>query len=59
MPASMLTGQALFIDGLDEKRAGRGDRDTVDALMTKLFEVSKRSPDERSDIRGWSIPQLR
>lgn len=40
MPASMLTGQALFIDGLDEKRAGRGDRDTVDALVTKLFEVN-------------------
>jgi predicted NACHT family NTPase len=40
MPASMLAGQALFIDGLDEKRAGRGDRDTVDALVTKLFEVN-------------------
>jgi predicted NACHT family NTPase len=40
MPASMLTGQALFIDGLDEKRAGRGDRDTVDDLLTKLFEVN-------------------
>jgi predicted NACHT family NTPase len=40
MPAAMLTGQALFIDGLDEKRAGRGDRDTVDALVTKLFEVN-------------------
>ncbi|MET4356426.1 putative NACHT family NTPase [Bradyrhizobium sp. RT9b] len=40
MPASMLVGQALFIDGLDEKRAGRGDRDTVDAVVTKLFEVN-------------------
>lgn len=39
-PASVLMGQALFIDGLDEKRAGRGDRDTVDALAAKLFEVS-------------------
>jgi predicted NACHT family NTPase len=33
-------GETLFIDGLDEKRAGRGDRDTVDALVTKLFEAA-------------------
>src|SRR5215213_7957396 len=33
-------GGVLFIDGLDEKRAGRGDRDTVDALVTKLFEAA-------------------
>src|SRR5262249_31314727 len=39
-PAQMLSGQALFIDGLDEKRAGRADRDTVDTLVTKLFEVN-------------------
>ncbi|UWU83180.1 hypothetical protein N2605_27050 [Bradyrhizobium yuanmingense] len=39
-PAPMLTGQVLFIDGLDEKRAGRGDQDTIDALVTKLFEVN-------------------
>jgi hypothetical protein len=39
-PVQMLTGQAVFIDGLDEKRAGRADRDTVDALVTKLFEVN-------------------
>ena len=32
-PAEMLRGQAVFIDGLDEKRAGRGDRDTIDALV--------------------------
>ena len=30
----------LFIDGLDEKRAGRGDRDTVDALVGKLIEAA-------------------
>jgi hypothetical protein len=40
MTASALRGTALFIDGLDEKRAGRGDRDTLDALVTKLFEVT-------------------
>jgi predicted NACHT family NTPase len=39
MPATMLQGQALFIDGLDEKRAGRGDRGTVDELVVKLFAV--------------------
>jgi DNA replication protein DnaC len=38
-PASMLQGQPLFIDGLDEKRTGRADRDTVDLLVTKLFAV--------------------
>ena len=38
----MLTDQTLFIDGLDEKRAGRGDRDTVDAIVKKLFEVVPR-----------------
>jgi predicted NACHT family NTPase len=32
--------ETLFIDGLDEKRAGRGDRDTVDALVAKLFEAA-------------------
>ncbi|MFZ3327467.1 MAG: hypothetical protein WA231_16995, partial [Methylocella sp.] len=36
-PAHTLSGQTLFIDGLDEKRAGRRDRDTVDDLVQKLF----------------------
>ncbi|MGH9553287.1 MAG: NACHT domain-containing protein, partial [Terriglobales bacterium] len=39
LPADRLRGQTLFIDGLDEKRAGRGDRDTVDAMVEKLFAV--------------------
>lgn len=38
-PTAMLHGQAFFIDGLDEKRTGRGDRDTVDNLVVKLFAV--------------------
>jgi predicted NACHT family NTPase len=38
MPAAKFAG-TLFIDGLDEKRAGRSDRDTVDALVEKLFAV--------------------
>ena len=37
--AKTLSGQALFIDGLDERRAGRGDRDTIDAMVKQLFEV--------------------
>lgn len=40
LPADRLRGQALFIDGLDEKRAGRADRDTVDAMVEKLFAVN-------------------
>lgn len=39
-PADKLHGHVLFIDGLDEKRAGRQDRDTVDALVVKLFDVA-------------------
>jgi predicted NACHT family NTPase len=39
-PAERLLGQSLFIDGLDERRAGRGDQNTVDALVGKLFEVN-------------------
>lgn len=38
-PVAHLRGRELFIDGLDEKRAGRGDEDTIDALVVKLFEV--------------------
>lgn len=41
-PANRLSGQDLFIDGLDEKRSGRGDRDTVDAMVEKLFAVNPR-----------------
>jgi predicted NACHT family NTPase len=39
-PPALLHGQGFFIDGLDERRAGRGDQDTVDALVVKLFEVA-------------------
>jgi hypothetical protein len=39
MPAVKFDG-ALFIDGLDEKRAGRSDRDTVDALVERLFATA-------------------
>jgi hypothetical protein len=40
LPASTLAGQPLFIDGLDEQRAGRSDRGIIDALVAKLFEVN-------------------
>jgi hypothetical protein len=40
-PATKFDG-TLFIDGLDEKRAGRSDRDTVDNLVEKLFAVEPR-----------------
>ena len=38
-PATKFAG-TLFIDGLDEKRGGRSDRDTVDAVVQKLFAVA-------------------
>jgi predicted NACHT family NTPase len=50
MPATALRGPELFIDGLDEKRAGRGDRDTIDALVAKLFDVAP--PKVRISCRG-------
>jgi predicted NACHT family NTPase len=34
--------ETLFIDGLDERRAGRSDRDTVDELVEKLFTVAPK-----------------
>jgi predicted NACHT family NTPase len=50
IPAGALRGSALFIDGLDEKRAGRVERDTVDALVAKLFDVVP--PNVRISCRG-------
>ncbi|RWP65639.1 hypothetical protein [Mesorhizobium sp.] len=38
-PPAKLAGKVLFIDGLDERRAGRGDLDTVGAVVEKLFAV--------------------
>ena len=32
----------LFIDALDEKRAGRGDNDTIDSMVQKLFASEAR-----------------
>ena len=40
IPAEHLHDEALFIDGLDEKRAGRGDQNTIDDLVSKLFELN-------------------
>lgn len=39
IPAIHLRGHDLFIDGIDEKRAGRSDQDTIDFLVGKLFDV--------------------
>ena len=41
-PAASLDS-ALFIDALDERRAGRGDHNTIDRMVEKLFE---RSPEK-------------
>ncbi len=51
-PAARFEG-TLFIDGLDEKRAGRGDRDTVDALVTKLFAVAPRKIRVSCRVADW------
>ena len=34
-----LAASVLFIDALDETRSGRGDQDTVNVFVKKLFEV--------------------
>lgn len=36
---SLSASKALFIDALDEKRAGRGDQSTIDAIVSKLCIV--------------------
>lgn len=39
-PAELLPkDQSLWVDGLDETRSGRGDRDTIDRLVQKLHAV--------------------
>jgi hypothetical protein len=43
----------LFIDGLDEKRAGRSDRDTVDALVAKLFAVGPHKVRISCRVADW------
>ena len=37
---AFLPDAILFIDGLDERRAGRSDRGTVDAIVQKLFAAA-------------------
>jgi len=32
----------LFVDALDERRAGRGDNNTIDRMVEKLFEHSPK-----------------
>ena len=51
-PATRFDG-ILFIDGLDEKRAGRSDRDTVDALVEKLFAVGPHKVRISCRVADW------
>jgi predicted NACHT family NTPase len=53
LPADRLRGQALFVDGLDEKRAGRVDRDTVDEMVEKLFAVNPRKVRISCRVADW------
>lgn len=47
------TAEVLFIDGLDEKRGGRGDRDTVDALAAKLIEADPAAVRISCRVADW------
>src|SRR5271163_3739453 len=47
------TGGILFIDGLDERRGGRGDRDTVDALAAKLIEADPAAVRISCRVADW------
>jgi predicted NACHT family NTPase len=47
------TGEILFIDGLDERRGGRGDRDTVDALAAKLIEADPAAVRISCRVADW------
>ncbi len=47
------TGEVLFIDGLDERRGGRGDRDTVEALAAKLIEADPAAVRVSCRVADW------
>jgi hypothetical protein len=42
-----------FIDGLDKRRGGRGDRDTVDALAAKLIEADPAAVRISCRVADW------
>jgi len=46
-------GEVLFIDGLDERRGGRGDRETVDTLAAKLIEVNPSAVRISCRVADW------
>jgi hypothetical protein len=46
-------GEVLFIDGLDEPRGGRDDRDTVDALAAKLIETDPAAVRISCRVADW------
>ena len=48
-----IIGEVLFIDGLDERRGGRGDRDTVDALAAKLIEADPAAVRISCRVADW------
>jgi predicted NACHT family NTPase len=53
VPANKIYGQSLYIDGLDERRAGRGDRDTIDDIVGHLFEVEPKRVRISCRIADW------
>jgi hypothetical protein len=47
------TGEVLFIDGLDERRGGRGDRDTVDTVAAKLIDADPAAVRISCRVADW------
>lgn len=47
------TGEVLLIDGLDEGRGGRGDRNTVDALAAKLIKADPAAVRISCRVADW------
>jgi hypothetical protein len=47
------TREVLFIDGLDERRGGRGDRVTIDALAARLIEADPAAVRISCRVADW------
>lgn len=45
--------ESLYIDALDEKRSGRGDHATIDAIVAKLFEAKPNKVRISCRVHDW------
>lgn len=53
VPADRIDAATLFIDGLDEKRSGRGDSGSIDALVSKLFATKSEKVRIACRVADW------